>query len=301
MNYTLKQIEVFTCVAETLNMAVAAQQLHMTAPAVHKHISNLETLCNVKLFNVVSRRLMLTKHGKTLYQATQSILTDAKVLNETISSLASAPVQPISIAIHNTFAPVLYKTIHSFLREHPLTKLQLYAPNWKAIHSNIKQYDYDLIILGEPQINSRTGFNVIKISQFKLCLVASRINPISRQSINADILKNTQFLTGTSDSRLQHLQNKLFKKLKITCQPYTFDSFASIYQAVRANMGIAFLPDILIADDVAKGDLVKLSCDAKFPLTSIVGITRKNKALNEATQMLLTYLTENLDKKVTPV
>ena len=65
------QLSCFLAVAEYLNFAQAAQQLHVTHPAVSQQIQSLEKELNVKLFQRTTRTVKLTEEGK-------SFLTDAK-------------------------------------------------------------------------------------------------------------------------------------------------------------------------------------------------------------------------------
>ena len=57
------QLLCFLTVAETLNFARAAEQLHVTQPAVTQQIHSLETELNVRLFRRTTRTVELTQDG----------------------------------------------------------------------------------------------------------------------------------------------------------------------------------------------------------------------------------------------
>lgn len=61
MNTT--QLICFLTVAETLNFARAAEQLHVTQPAVTQQIHSLETELNLQLFRRTTRTVELTQDG----------------------------------------------------------------------------------------------------------------------------------------------------------------------------------------------------------------------------------------------
>ena len=51
MHLTLRQLQCFSAVAKNLSYTKAAQELHLTQPAVSKRISNLEESLDAKLFD----------------------------------------------------------------------------------------------------------------------------------------------------------------------------------------------------------------------------------------------------------
>lgn len=57
------QLQCFLTVAETLNFARAAEQLHVTQPAVTQQIHSLETELNLQLFRRTTRTVELTQDG----------------------------------------------------------------------------------------------------------------------------------------------------------------------------------------------------------------------------------------------
>ena len=57
------QIRCFLAVADTLNFARAAEQLHLTQPAVTHQIQTLEQELGVKLFARTTRTVRLTEEG----------------------------------------------------------------------------------------------------------------------------------------------------------------------------------------------------------------------------------------------
>lgn len=61
-----QRLETFLTVCATMNYRKAAEQLHLTQPAVTKQIQALEALYGVRLFTYDSRKLRKTPQGETL-------------------------------------------------------------------------------------------------------------------------------------------------------------------------------------------------------------------------------------------
>ena len=68
-----KKIETFLTVCRTMNYREAAEQLHLTQPAVTKQIQTLEAEYGVKLFRYDGRRLHKTDHGLILESYAHSL------------------------------------------------------------------------------------------------------------------------------------------------------------------------------------------------------------------------------------
>ena len=68
----------FIKVCETLNFTQAAKELHITQPAVTKHIKALETEYQTKLFTFSGKHCQLTQSGKELLDLLTTMDTDIK-------------------------------------------------------------------------------------------------------------------------------------------------------------------------------------------------------------------------------
>lgn len=68
------QLTCFLAVAEYLNFAQAAQQLHVTHPAVSQQIKSLEKELNVTLFQRTTRSVKLTEEGRAFLRDAQQIV-----------------------------------------------------------------------------------------------------------------------------------------------------------------------------------------------------------------------------------
>ena len=74
------RLEVFNSVAFNLSFTKAAQELHITQPAVTNHIKELESTLGISLFDREPGSIFLTKAGKILQQYVQNAEADYKKL-----------------------------------------------------------------------------------------------------------------------------------------------------------------------------------------------------------------------------
>lgn len=69
-----EMIRSFTTLARTLNLSHAVAELNSTRQTVRRHISQLEELRGVRLFDVINRRYELTEEGKAALPSALSLL-----------------------------------------------------------------------------------------------------------------------------------------------------------------------------------------------------------------------------------
>src|ERR1700691_1517938 len=67
------KLKVFRVVADTLNFRRAAEELHLTQPAITSQIKSLEESLGIALFDRVSRDINVTPAGTTLLQYVRHI------------------------------------------------------------------------------------------------------------------------------------------------------------------------------------------------------------------------------------
>lgn len=72
--FTIRQIEVFACVAETHSFGGAAQRLGMTPQAVSQLIAELENLLEFRLFDRTTRRVTLSSAGRDFLPSAETML-----------------------------------------------------------------------------------------------------------------------------------------------------------------------------------------------------------------------------------
>ena len=74
------RLRVFYSVAKNLSFTKASQELFVSQPAVTKHIHELESMYNVRLFNRINNKISLTDAGKVMTEHCERILTEYRKL-----------------------------------------------------------------------------------------------------------------------------------------------------------------------------------------------------------------------------
>ncbi len=73
-NATLRQLRVFEAVARHLNFSRAAEELHLTQPAVSTQVKQLTQHAGVPLFEQLGKKIYLTPAGSDLVRYSRAII-----------------------------------------------------------------------------------------------------------------------------------------------------------------------------------------------------------------------------------
>ncbi|MEY4515146.1 MAG: hypothetical protein RLZZ450_7268, partial [Pseudomonadota bacterium] len=89
MRYTLRQLEVFLCVAKHDSVSRAAKDLALSQSAVSEALSELENQFSIKLFERIGKRLELSELGRALRPSAEALYAQASELEAKLASQAS--------------------------------------------------------------------------------------------------------------------------------------------------------------------------------------------------------------------
>jgi LysR family transcriptional regulator, glycine cleavage system transcriptional activator len=123
---TLDFLRSFEAVARRLSFSAAADDLHLTQPAISRQIKSLEQDLGSPLFNRGTRKVELTQAGQSLLRAVEPLLAR---LDSTVRQirLASGRAQ-VSVSTFASFATLwLMPRLASFERAHPDIDIRLSA------------------------------------------------------------------------------------------------------------------------------------------------------------------------------
>lgn len=109
-------IRSFAVFADKLNFTRAAEELHISQPALHMKIQDLSTALGVQLYRKVGRHLELTEQGEIVARYGRQFSDSAADLQRELSG--SGPVRPVILAAgEGAFLYLLGPAIREFLRK----------------------------------------------------------------------------------------------------------------------------------------------------------------------------------------
>jgi len=252
---TIRQLQVFTCAARHLSFARAAEELHLTQPAISMQIKELETVVGLPLFDRSGRRTALTMPGEYFLVHARRMLAALKDGADTMARMKGVEGGRLTIGIVSTAKYFVPRLLALFRREHPAIELRLEVGNRQALVAQLQANEVDLAIMGTPPRELDTRAEPFAANP--LVMIAAPEHPLARlPEVPPVALGDEVFLvrepgSGTRASMEIFLKERRIHPASLVEMP----SNETIKQAVMAEMGVSFLSMHTIGLELESGVL----------------------------------------------
>ena len=262
---SLRQLSVFASVAKHLSFARAAEELHLTQPAVSMQIKELEAAVELPLFERAGRSVRLTMPGEYFLVYARRVLATMKEAADAMAKLRKVQGGRITIGMVSTAKYFLPRLLARFRAQHPAVEMRLASGNREQLSRMLHDSEVDLAVMGRPprELDTRAE----PFAAHPLAVVASPAHRLARRrEIAPKALNDEEFIVRERGSGTRAAMEHYFRDHKIApAQIMEMPSNETIKQAVIANMGVAFLSLHTVALEVAARELAILDV-AGLPL-----------------------------------
>ncbi len=139
------RLKVFQSVAKNLSFTKASQELFVSQPAITKHIQELESHYQVRLFERQGNRISLTDAGRLLLNHCERIMEDYKRLDYEMHLLHGEYIGELRLGASTTIAQyVLPPLLANFISRFPQVNLSLLNGNSRHIETALQEHRIDL-------------------------------------------------------------------------------------------------------------------------------------------------------------
>jgi LysR family transcriptional regulator, low CO2-responsive transcriptional regulator len=242
MNITFRQLRVFTEVAQLGSMARAAENLHLTPPAVSMQIKEVEAQVGLPLFERHGRQVSLSTAGEYFLVHARRLLANLKQADDAMARFKRLDHGLLTIGIVSTakyFVPHLLARFHE---EHPGIEVRLrVAGNREQLVALMEAGDVDLSVMGRPPKEFATRAEAF--AAHPLVFVGPPEHPLLKLGhapVNA--LEGYAFIVREQGSGTRAAMGSFFAEHRFEPRiTMEMSSNETIKQAVMAGMGLSFL------------------------------------------------------------
>lgn len=298
LHVTLRQLKVFESVARHLSYSRAADELHLTQPAVSMQIKQLEDNISLPLFEQLGKRIYLTDAGHELYQYSRAIaqqLADMEVALDELKGMERGKLSIAVVTTANYFAPHL---LAKFCQRYSGVTVSLNVSNRETVLKQLADNLIDLAIMGQPPEN--LDIDSESFMENPLVVVAPPNHPLCNEyDIPVKRLATETFLVRESGSGTRSAMERFFAahEIKINKGMET-DTTEAIKQAVQAGMGLGIMSRHTVELELETKRLKILDVQG-FPIVRYWHVVnRKNKRLSSVANAFKEFLLKEAEKLV---
>ena len=143
-------MRIFESVARHSSMSRAAEELHLTQPAVSMQIKQLEEQIGVPLLEQKGRRLYLTEAGQELRGHAQRFTAQTIELQSAMDQFRGVERGLLRIAVVSTANYFLPPLIAAYTERYPGVRISLQVANRETVLAALADHRTDIAITGEP-------------------------------------------------------------------------------------------------------------------------------------------------------
>ncbi len=241
-NASLRQLRVFAAAAKHRSFGKAAEELHLTPPAVSMQIRELEEQVGLPLFDRSGRQVALTVTGEYLLVYVRKVLATLKDAEDAIARFRGLQTGRVAVGMVSTAKYFVPRMLAQFRREHPAIEVKLaVGGNREQLVALLQANEVDLAIMGRPPRELATRAEPFAVHPH--AVVTPPDHPLARgEHAPASRLNDYEFIIRETGSGTRAAMEKYFADFRL--QPRVameMSSNETIKQAVMAGMGISFL------------------------------------------------------------
>ncbi|MGK5027506.1 LysR family transcriptional regulator [Janthinobacterium sp. RB2R34] len=255
----LNGIAAFVQAAQTCSFVAAGRLLGVSASAVGKSVARLEEKLGVRLLNRSTRRISLSNEGALFYERCLRILADIEDAQAELSHLAEAPRGKLKVSLPVIGYRIILPLLAEFTRLYPEIELDL---DFNDRLVDVVAEGVDVAVRSGTLTDSRLMAR--ELGPFAFSIVGSPAYfarhgvPATPQALESDSHACVRYKfpsTGKlQEWALQHGQAASSPELRLRTA-LTCNNIEALIGAAIQGVGLAYLPDFIVADSVARGEL----------------------------------------------
>lgn len=258
MHFTIRQLQVFEAVARNLSFTKAAEELHLTQPAVSMQIKQLESSVNLPLFEQVGKKIFLTEGGEVLLTHSQRVSECLDNARNELNDLLGTGGGRLRIGVVSTVNYFAAKLLAEFSQLFPAVQISLDVTNRRDILQKLEKNEPDIVLMGQPP----EGLDVVAapFMMNPLIVIAPPSHElVGRKSLKPSDLDGQSFVVREPGSGTRNALERFFGDNDIhPDKTMEMTGNEVIKQSVEAGIGLAIVSRHTVELELDVGRLVEL-------------------------------------------
>jgi DNA-binding transcriptional LysR family regulator len=295
MQYTFHQLKIFTRIAQLGSITKAAEELHLSQPALSIQLRNFQHQFDIPLTEIVGKKLYLTDFGQEILAYAERILDQAGAMDDVVQSYKGQLTGKLKIAVVSTGKYVMPYLLTDFLNAHPAITLELDVTNKEKVIESLEHNSIDFALVSLVPGHLKT--ESIPIVKNTMHLIGVYQSKKSQKELSINELQQLPWIFREQGSGTRQMMERFLSQRHITVQKMLeLTSNEAVKQAIMANLGYSIMPLIGIRNELMSKQLMIMPVKGLPIHTTWHIIWLKGKKHSPVVKALLEYIKDNKKK-----
>lgn len=291
------RILTFLKLCEKMNYTKAAEELHITQPAVTQHIRYLEEYYSCRLFSYTGKTLHLTEKGELLHRlASEMVANEIGIQKEMARS--EGEETHLRIGATKTIGEFVIPSVMSrFLLKNPGCRLHLYVDNTKHLLQMLEKGELDFAILEGFFDKDKYAYQLYRKERF--VGVCSKECKLAGRKLQLEEIRSEGLVLRENGSGTREILEELLKENNFTIESFPsvqeISNFIAIKELVKANLGITFSYYPVVQREIEEGSLVQLDLEGFEIYREFNYVYMRNSLFDEKYKSFIAFAGEVLE------
>src|SRR3569833_1624070 len=151
-NATFRQLKIFETVARHLSFSRAAEELHLTQPAVSTQVSKLEDHAGVPLFEQLGKKIYLTAAGEEMLQFCKAVMLQIQNVEEAMAQCKGVSGGTLNVGVISAGDYFFPRLLVQFANENPGISFNLTVHNREELLHQLADILTEMAVLLRPPV-----------------------------------------------------------------------------------------------------------------------------------------------------
>ena len=247
----------FVTVADAGSFREAARRLGVTASAISKAIAKLEAEVGVRLYQRSARRVALTAEGERFLRGCRGAVDAARDAREQLASTQHSPHGRLRVSLPPVFASRIIDALPALLAEYPELVVHVVITD-----RFVQLVDENVDVAVRIGALENSNYVQKKLRQVTLVTAATPgyLKKHGTPRTPADLARHAciQFIGSTGRPQPWLFAVRGRQESTAIDGAFSADHGEGVLAAALAGVGVVQAPDIMIADRIESGELVRV-------------------------------------------
>ncbi|UYG01365.1 MULTISPECIES: LysR family transcriptional regulator [unclassified Halomonas] len=284
-----QSLQAFIAVADTQSFSRAAEQLHLTQPAISKRIATLETQVGARLFDRIGRRISLTEAGRLLRPRALHIMQSVEDSRRALANLSGQVGGTLTLGTsHHIGLHRLPPILKRYTERHPNVALDLRFQDSELAYQGVIDGTLEIAVVTLAPTPSEQ-LETAELWRDRLCFVCAPDHPLARKQtpLTLDRLSTFTCVMPGLKTFTHSLIEKRFLGVGLTLSVGMATNYLETLKMMcSVGLGWSVLPEKMLDDT-----LVELNVETP-PIERPLGyLVHTDRTLSNAARQMIEALT----------